>query len=382
MNDFSFLRFALVPWTEDRFTVEGYTLLSAKHLGDFANLLFMLAPALLIYLVALKGHETPTAAERDGRRFLILAALPALAVAFLFDPKLGMARDWDIFAFAAVPVSLLGVTALLGANRSRSLATAVLAAVLAVLLLAPRVAVQMSEERAVAMLLDLAELDQTRNRGGLFVLLRHYQETGRTEEFTQLQKTFAARYPQDTLSIKGQELFAAGRMDEAEAAFRETVRLDPTYASAWANLGVIMGRRAQPDSAEMFLRIADGLNPYNPDTYNNLGGTYFELGRYDDAERMWKKSWALNKDTFIPVRFLLRLYAREQRRDEYVALMIEAATLPRAPAGLVKEFADYLVAVGRYSEATMQYRRALDLGLDTSAIRDAQQKHPELKILP
>ena len=50
LNSYRF-RFAFVPILPDRFTVEGYTLFSIKHIADFLNLLFLLIPGLLVFLI-------------------------------------------------------------------------------------------------------------------------------------------------------------------------------------------------------------------------------------------------------------------------------------------------------------------------------------------
>jgi len=381
-SDISFLRFSLVPWATDRFTVEGYTLLSLNHLADWANLVFMFAPALLMYLAAWSRRDMWSDTERHGFRFLLLAIVPSLAIAFIFDPKLGMARDWDIFAFGAIPLNLAGVCLLRKTRYAHGRQLLVMAGVLSVMVLAPRVLVQTSEKTAVAFFNDIANLDPTKNRSGGYVLLKYYDNARRAEDFERTHDRYAAMYPQDTMSTHGENLFLEGKLDSSDIVLRRVISIDPTYFAAWANLGVIAGRRGQHDSAEFYLQIADALNPYNSDTYNNLGGTYFEMGRYDEAERWWKKSWALNKETFTPVAYLLRLYAKQRRRDDYIAMMAEACALPKAPAGLLREYAEYLAAMGRFTEAEANLRRALAAGIDTAAVRQAQQRYPDIKILP
>ena len=63
-----------------------------------------------------------------------------------------------------------------------------------------------------------------------------------------------------------------GETEEAEAAFREVVRLEPNYLKGWYNLGTFLARQGRLDEAEEALRegmrskglnLADGVNsPY------------------------------------------------------------------------------------------------------------------------
>ena len=78
----------------------------------------------------------------------------------------------------------------------------------------------------------------------------------------------------------------------------------------------------------------------------------------------------------------MRLYMKQQRHDDYVKLMRETAVLPNAPLGLMVQYADYLAAMGQMAEAERQFRRAMAAGLDTAAVREAQRRYPEIKILP
>ncbi|MGV8039474.1 MAG: hypothetical protein AB2L07_05160 [Thermoanaerobaculaceae bacterium] len=95
---------------------ERFTMLSRDHLAAFGNELLLVVPVGL--LLALVG---PLGRRADGRRadagtwVLLAAAAGALAYAFVFNPDLmvysplGVLAEWDLFAFLAVPVTLLGM---------------------------------------------------------------------------------------------------------------------------------------------------------------------------------------------------------------------------------------------------------------------------------
>ena len=106
-----------VPLRVTASPLERTTLLSAAHLRDVGNQLLLVAP--VGALLALTGW---LGKRRDGRRtdggtwVLLAASVGTLAYAFLFNPdmaafhpRLGALAEWDLFAFAALPVTLLGV---------------------------------------------------------------------------------------------------------------------------------------------------------------------------------------------------------------------------------------------------------------------------------
>lgn len=95
---------------------ERFTMFSAAHLAAFGNELLLVAPVGVI--LALTGW---LGRRRDGGRtdsgtWVLLAALGTVVYAFTFNPDmmvgdqtLGVMNEWDLFAFEAVPITLLGV---------------------------------------------------------------------------------------------------------------------------------------------------------------------------------------------------------------------------------------------------------------------------------
>ena len=73
-----------------------------------------------------------------------------------------------------------------------------------------------------------------------------------------------------------------GRSAEAEAEYREALRLEPDQPEALNNLGSALIRRGQYDEAA--LRHV----PENADLHNNLGFAFFKLGRTSDAQSYFR----------------------------------------------------------------------------------------------
>ena len=74
------------------------------------------------------------------------------------------------------------------------------------------------------------------------------------------------------------------RMAEAEAAFRQIVRLRPEDGGAYGNLGNALGAQNKLDDSIPFYLTALKLNPNDYQTEFNLALTCSRLGRRAEAE--------------------------------------------------------------------------------------------------
>ena len=127
----------------------------------------------------------------------------------------------------------------------------------------------------------------------------------------------------------GTMLALAGRHDEVEPAFRESLRLDPTFARASFALGQELERQGRVDEAiDLWLEVEPRIDVSNPDdlalavvVLNNLGRILDDRHRYLEAEQALAKSLARNPDQPIVVgeRIRLRQYLCAWPIEEAVA---------------------------------------------------------------
>lgn len=82
----------------DSISEPGYTLFSGAHLLDILNQLLLVSPAFLALLFFQNFRNHPKPEYQKLTVFFWIAAGSGLAALFFIDPKLGMARDWDLFA--------------------------------------------------------------------------------------------------------------------------------------------------------------------------------------------------------------------------------------------------------------------------------------------
>ena len=94
----------------------------------------------------------------------------------------------------------------------------------------------------------------------------------------------------------GNTLQELGRLDEAEASYRQAIALKPDYAKAHCNLGNTLKALGRLDDAEASLRQAIALKPDYAEAHNNLGNTLKELGRFDESISSYARAINLKAD--------------------------------------------------------------------------------------
>jgi tetratricopeptide (TPR) repeat protein len=87
---------------------------------------------------------------------------------------------------------------------------------------------------------------------------------------------------------------AAGRSDDAIAAYKQAIELKPT-AAYYSNLGGILGRTGKTDEAMAVYQKSVELDPVNAaQTWRNIGITLYNANRLGDAVEPLKKSAELD----------------------------------------------------------------------------------------
>jgi tetratricopeptide (TPR) repeat protein len=90
--------------------------------------------------------------------------------------------------------------------------------------------------------------------------------------------------------IVGVALIELGRYEEAEASFREAIRLRPDHANAYHSLGNALVRQKKRKEAAAAYRKASELWPDLPHPYFGLGTQLHVKGQLDEAIALYKKA--------------------------------------------------------------------------------------------
>jgi tetratricopeptide (TPR) repeat protein len=376
-----FFRFAFVPPLQNQFTVDGYTLFSAKHLLDYLNLVILLVPGVLVLITALPTRAVRELLRRVEMRFLLVLVVCTLGAAFIFDPKLGMPRDWDLFSFPGVPVAVLLAMAMLYVKERAGAGRHLLAlfALMGWLALVPRAETLANVDRSIVQLRSYYGIDVARSAPVRSNLIEHLASLGRLDEAARESELSARDYPEGDTLDAARSLFAKGKAGEAIRLCRFVIRRNPTLYGGWLLEGMCYNQLGDYDSAIHVLDIADGLNPHNAQTCEEIAVARFATRRFSGVEALFLEARAADSTRLRPLLGLAALYQTTGRRGEFVSCFNTIIRRNDAPAEYLRMAADELLAQGRFDQAAILYRRALRAGLDSAYIKSLATKYPQLK---
>jgi Tfp pilus assembly protein PilF len=379
-SNYYYFRFAIVPLLPDRFTVEGYHLFSVPHLLDMVNLALLLAPALPVVIAIVLVMPLKSMFRRSEYRYLAILVLSCWAAMFIFDPKLGMPRDWDLFSFAGVPLALLSFYLVLDkkVRPPNHAPIALMMILLGLLVLFPRAISQTNPDQSVKWFNNYAALDKTKNMYGRTLLKKYYDRRGDAVTAEQEYRLYVTDYPQFVLNREGIALKKEGKLEEAIAKFREALNLHPTFVAPYANMGMCYLNLGRFDSAAVMLRIAVGMNPYNFVVHNTLARTYYEQGNYAKAEEMLRRAHKLSPSELQPLVGLVQLYKKINDLDNWLEFLSELVAHDNAPLTALTELATYHLNHRQFVAAAPLYRRAAAQGLDSTYINRLRRDYPQL----
>ena len=156
----------------------------------------------------------------------------------------------------------------------------------------------------------------------------------------------------------------AGRLQEAEARYREVLRTDPENVDALHFLGVAAYQQGRHDEAGRLISQALSREARNAPAHNNLGNVLVEQGRLGEAIASFEQAIALQADYVDAHVNLAAVRVSRNEPDKAVACyeraLSAAPDLPRLHFNLAK----LLARQGRLEEAIESYRKAVALKPD------------------
>jgi len=380
-ENFFFVRLAILPLIADRFTIESYTLFSWEHILDYVSLLLMILPGLLVLAAVFIKDRNVKMVGTSTVIFLSVAALSTLGAAFIFDPKLGMYRDWDLFSFALVPVATLGYLWLLRSRSSsfdpRPIAWACV--LLGVAVLGNRLAVINTPEKAIAEFNQCIERDHTRNRTSRRILIDYYEALGDSAQARAEEERWVSEYPIRDLYDSAHVMSSRGECAEAVGIYRSILEDYPNYTGAWSNLCFCFYQQHELDSALYYCHIAIGMNSFDGSAFNNMGLTLASLGRKDEAREYIQQAYDLRNDPLASAYNLARIELDCGNREAYERFIQEAMAMEACPPQVTVEFLRYCLKQGKMQQAAEALNRSAQIGLPRERIREVVARFPRIE---
>jgi tetratricopeptide (TPR) repeat protein len=316
-------RFAFLPLLDEPNARQGARLLSPSHLADVANQWALVAPGALLAIPFV----------RDVRKRPELALLLSMAVfPVLFtlagNPEVGAFRDWDAFAFAAVPLTLWAGAALVRSVRADLVAPIALAIAGASALhtlawIDVNADARRAEERFARLLAHCRVSRHALSYGWETLGSLQQRESRMDDARASFEKAAAAARDNPRLWLKAGELnllaernedairflsevvaadpagksepfaeasflrgvahFRRGALDDAVRDFERTIERDPRHVRAHYNLALVRMRMNQPDEAVRSLVAALAVMPDFATAHETLGSLLLSQGRIEEA---------------------------------------------------------------------------------------------------
>jgi tetratricopeptide (TPR) repeat protein len=348
---------------------EGYSFFSLGHLLDFVNHQLLISPVnVVLWMVLLLLFWRRISLKDNVARFLFWLGICSLGFALLVDPKLGYARDWDLFAFSSLGATLLGLYLILslvggltqaasslgqeqtpggGEGRAMDLRPVTLALVVTSLVSTlPWILVNASEQKAVSRFEDLLKMDEKGTAHGYETLACYFRDRGEHQK--------SAKSWRDAIAVNpGPRYFGAlgnayqrlGEYDKAIEAYDRSLRMAsrfPGMASVHKNFGNTLARVGRFEEAVLQLKKAIDLRPGRTEVHQSLGNILGKLGRYQEAVPYLEMALESDPGNVALYKALGTCYAATGRKEEAGMYLKTYLQLRPENARKIKEIMDSL----------------------------------------
>lgn len=373
------LRFVLLPLWPDQFTMEGYTVFAPAHLLDTANLILLLCPGVAVGAITIAGGGTWSSRDRAELFFLGWTSVTVAAALFVVDPKLGMPRDWDLFAFLGIPLLFWMAHGILRRADTVAGKAALLLIVINAAILIPRAVSLRVNEIGDSHFRAYYELDTLKNRPGRFIFVDQLVKRGDTLAARIETQAVRRDYPEDSLLSAGLEHLKAGRMPQAAEYFERILGVNPVSFNGYANLSTAVIQMNMLDSSLKLLEIARALNPYNAAGYINQATVLHKMNRFKEAEELLLKARELDPVGADPLMSLAGLYGSMGQRDKYLEYLHLIVRHEDAQGPYFRVLAEYYLSRGDYRQAAELLYTGIQKGLDTTYVRGVFKQFPKVE---
>lgn len=166
------------------------------------------------------------------------------------------------------------------------------------------------------------------------------QALGEAFEFGRRALLLDSRDPEPHFAL-GLAAMHSRQIPLALREMEEAVRINPSFAAAWANLSVVNNYLGKPDKALEFVSRALRLSPNDPRSFlwmPALAGSHYLGGHYEEAIEAGRYGLAIKPDYLHCLRYVTAALGQTGRRDE-AAVAIKQL---RALDGSLKETEAFL----------------------------------------
>ncbi len=159
------------------------------------------------------------------------------------------------------------------------------------------------------------------------------------------------------------------KMADAEAQFKEAIRLCPDFDYAHNNLGNLLSRRGDIEGAVKHFSEAIRLNPGYKEAYNNLAVALVRLGRSDDAINHYRTALIIDPEYKEAHNNLALEYLKSGRASDAVKHFLEAVRIDPRFAEAYNNLGSVMQQSGDLRKAVELYKKALIINPDLQVVQ-------------
>jgi cytochrome c-type biogenesis protein CcmH/NrfG len=290
-------RLYFVPFFDARPGAPDYSMFSIHHLIDIFNELLLLIP-LLPLLIILSWRSIKDSIKDKIDLFLVFFSLGGLIFLVMIDPKIGMGRDWDLFALSGLGVVLyLAKLSIVTIKRFNLSAIGLI--LISLVLTFPFFITNLSNNTAINYMKWLLDHDIHHSRSGMQELRKYYVGNGELAEADSIANLILNRYPRAALAQQGYALARSGFRDQAMTNAQRLIENDPYAVESYNVRAFVYLKMEEYEKAIADYEESNRLGGYDYGVYFYLGQAYYNAGKHDLMMKSFCRSHALNP-TYIP----------------------------------------------------------------------------------
>ena len=150
-----------------------------------------------------------------------------------------------------------------------------------------------SQKSGIKLLVSVEELERENKK---LKNLSQKENAQKRERFEEQSKNITQNLKASELTGKALDLWKDDECTDIEKAleyFNKAISLDPNYAKAYHNRGIVWANEGNYDRAILDYNKVIELNPVDAKAYNNRGFVWAYKGYYDKSCHNWQKACEL-----------------------------------------------------------------------------------------
>ncbi|MFT6751509.1 MAG: tetratricopeptide (TPR) repeat protein [Candidatus Azotimanducaceae bacterium] len=152
---------------------------------------------------------------------------------------------------------------------------------------------------------------------------------------------------------------AQGQFEAAEQYYRQALHLQPAFADAWKNLGLLLAN-TRPIEAQAALQRAITLNPQDASALTALGNSYKDLEDFEKAKACYERALEINPAYVNALHNLGLCYKLVDQLAPAIAYYQRALALAPDNAEIHYNYGNALFEMGQANQAEAQYLQSLE----------------------